>query len=194
MANYEATRYEFDGANLTDIQGVNTGIIIPWTSTSLPSGFLECTGAAVSRSTYSDLFAVVGTTYGVGDGSTTFNIPDLQDAVVVNKSPAKALASTGGANTVASTGNISGSLGNTTISEAMLPDHTHGLGFSNGPLGAYQNNSGMGQSAARAPETSFSSPPTGGGGAHNHPLSGNVSGIATSVLQPYMALLYVIKT
>ena len=41
MANYEATRYDFDGANLTDIEGVNTGIIIPWTSTSVPSGFLE---------------------------------------------------------------------------------------------------------------------------------------------------------
>ena len=194
MANYEATRYDFDGANLTDIQGVNTGIIIPWTTASVPSGFLECTGVAVSRSTYSDLFAVVGTTYGVGDGSTTFNLPNLQDAVVVNKSPTKALASTGGANTVASTGNISGTLANTTLSEAMLPAHTHANGFSNGPLAAYQNGMGMGQSAARAPETSFSSPPVGGGGAHNHPLSGSVSGTATSVLQPYLALMYVIKT
>jgi len=194
MANYEATRYDFDGANLTDIQGVNTGIIIPWTSTSVPSGFLECTGAAVSRSTYSALFAVVGTTYGAGDGSTTFNLPNLQDAVVVNKSPAKALASTGGANTVASTGNISGTIGNTTLTEAMLPSHIHGLGFSIGPLGAYQNSMSMGQSAARAPETTFTSPPVGGGGAHTHPLSGSVSGTATSVLQPYMALLYVIKT
>jgi microcystin-dependent protein len=193
MANYEATRYDFDGANLTDIQGVNTGIIIPWTTASVPSGFLECTGVAVSRSTYSDLFAVVGTTYGVGDGSTTFNLPNLQDAVVVNKSPTKALASTGGANTVASTGNISGTLANTTLSEAMLPAHTHGNGF--GPAAVnVQNSSGMGQSAARNPTTSFSSPPTGGGGAHNHPLSGNVSGIATSVLQPYLALMYVIKT
>jgi microcystin-dependent protein len=193
MANYEATRYDFDGANLTDIQGVNTGIIIPWTSTSVPSGFLECTGAAVSRSTYSALFAVVGTTYGAGDGSTTFDLPDLQDAVVVNKSPAKALASTGGANTVASTGNISGTLGNTTLSEAMLPAHTHGLGF--GPVAAaLQNNMGMGQSALRGSFSPFSSPPVGGGGAHNHPLSGSISGTATSVLQPYMALLYVIKT
>ena len=193
MANYEATRYDFDGANLTDIEGVNTGIIIPWTSTSVPSGFLECTGAAVSRSTYSDLFAVVGTTYGAGDGSSTFNIPDLQDAVVVNKSPAKALASTGGANTVASTGNISGTLGNTTLSEAMLPAHTHGLGF--GPVAAaLQNNMGMGQSALRGSFAPFSSPPVGGGGAHTHPLSGSVSGTATSVLQPYLALIYVIKT
>lgn len=194
MANYEATRYDFDGANLTDIQGVNTGIIIPWTSTSVPSGFLECTGAAVSRSTYSDLFAVVGTTYGAGDGSSTFNIPDLQDAVVVNKSPAKALASTGGANTVASTGNISGSLANTTISEAMLPDHTHEQGFGPDAAAALQNNMGMGQSALRGSFTPFSSPPVGGGGAHTHPLSGNISGTATSVLQPYLALIYVIKT
>ena len=44
MANYEATRYDFDGANLTDIQGLNTGLIIPWTDTSVPSGFLECDG------------------------------------------------------------------------------------------------------------------------------------------------------
>lgn len=193
MANYEATRYDFDGANLTDIQGVNTGIIIPWTSTSVPSGFLECTGAAVSRSTYSALFAVVGTTYGAGDGSSTFTLPNLADAVVVSKSPAKALASTGGANTVASTGNISGTLGNTTLSEAMLPAHTHGLGF--GPVAAaLQNNMGMGQSALRGSFAPFSSPPVGGGGAHNHPLSGSISGTATSVLQPYMALLYVIKT
>jgi len=194
MANYEATRYDFDGANLTDIEGVNTGIIIPWTSTSVPSGFLECTGAAVSRSTYSALFAVVGTTYGAGDGSSTFNIPDLQDAVVVNKSPAKALASTGGANTVASTGNISGSLANTTISEAMLPDHTHGQGFGPDAAAALQNNMGMGQSALRGSFAPFSSPPVGGGGAHTHPLSGSVSGTATSVLQPYLALIYVIKT
>ena len=193
MANYEATRYDFDGANLTDIEGVNTGIIIPWTSTSVPSGFLECTGAAVSRSTYSALFAVVGTTYGAGDGSTTFTLPNLQDAVVVNKSPAKALASTGGANTVASTGNISGTLANTTLSEAMLPAHTHGLGF--GPVAAaLQNSMGMGQSALRGSFAPFSSPPVGGGGAHNHPLSGSVSGTATSVLQPYLALIYVIKT
>ena len=60
-ANYEATRYDFDGAFLTGIQGVNTGIVVPWGSASIPSGFLECNGQAVSRSTYAALFAVVGT-------------------------------------------------------------------------------------------------------------------------------------
>ena len=83
MANYEATRYDFDGANLTDIQGLNTGLIIPWTDTSVPSGFLECDGTAVSRSTYAALFAIVGTTYGAGDGASTFNVPNLADKVAV---------------------------------------------------------------------------------------------------------------
>ena len=50
MANYEATKYDYSGANLTGLQGVNTGIIVPWTSASVPSGFLECDGAAISRS------------------------------------------------------------------------------------------------------------------------------------------------
>ena len=58
MANYEATRYDFNGENLTDIDLVNTGLIIPWTDASIPSGFLECNGQAVSRSTYAALFAV----------------------------------------------------------------------------------------------------------------------------------------
>ena len=65
MSNYEATKYDYDGANLTGIQGLATGTIVPWTDTSLPSGFLECNGAAVSRSTYAALFAVVSTTYGL---------------------------------------------------------------------------------------------------------------------------------
>ena len=66
-----ATRYDFSGANLTGIEGIPTATIVPWTTASVPSGFLECDGSAVSRSTYSALFAIVGTTYGTGDGSST---------------------------------------------------------------------------------------------------------------------------
>jgi len=54
-----------------------TGAIISYAGSSAPSGWFICDGNAVSRTTYSDLYTVVGTTYGVGDGSTTFNIPDL---------------------------------------------------------------------------------------------------------------------
>ena len=59
-----------------------------------------CDGAAVSRTTYADLFAVIGTTYGAGDTSTTFNVPDLQGKFPQGKSGTTNLATTGGANTV----------------------------------------------------------------------------------------------
>lgn len=54
------------------------GSVIPFAGTSAPSGYLVADGSAVSRTTYADLFAVIGTTFGAGDGSTTFNLPDLR--------------------------------------------------------------------------------------------------------------------
>ncbi|RMG49546.1 MAG: tail fiber protein, partial [Gammaproteobacteria bacterium] len=54
------------------------GSVIAWTSTTPPDNYLECNGAAISRTAYSDLFAVIGTIFGAGDGSTTFNLPDLR--------------------------------------------------------------------------------------------------------------------
>ena len=192
MSNYEATRYDFNGADLQNIQGVNTGIIVPWTDASIPSGFLECNGTAVSRSTYAALFAIIGTTYGSGDGSTTFNIPDLQDDTPIGKSPTKALASTGGANTVSSTGNIGGSLANTTLSTPTIANHSHP---------SYQATFGAGgaggiafQNVANNPTPQYDVSNVGGGGSHSHNLSANFTGDATSVLQPYLTLIYIIKT
>jgi len=54
------------------------GVISPYAGSSAPSGYLLCDGAEVSRTTYADLFAVISTTFGVGDGSTTFNLPDMR--------------------------------------------------------------------------------------------------------------------
>jgi len=64
---------------------VPIGAVIAWLANSVPAQYLICDGSAISRTTYSDLFAVIGTTYGVGDGSTTFNIPDLRARVIVGK-------------------------------------------------------------------------------------------------------------
>lgn len=61
---------------------IPTGGVLYMTTNTTPTGYLKCNGAAVSRSTYSALFAVIGTTYGSGDGSTTFNIPDLRGEFV----------------------------------------------------------------------------------------------------------------
>ena len=191
MANYEATKYNFNGSDLTGIEGIPTATIVPWSNASVPSGFLECDGAAVSRSTYSALFAIVGTTYGAGDGSSTFNTPNLQDNVPVGKSNNKALASTGGANTVASTGNVAGSTANATLATAQLASHLHGVTTNQAGGGDSTNKIQRGANASGGTRQSNN---TGSGQGHSHNMSANFSGDATSVLQPYLTVIYIIKT
>ncbi len=76
------------------------GIFMPFGASSVPSGWLLCDGTAVSRATYADLFTVVGTTWGSGDGSSTFNVPNLKGRVPVGRDAAQTefdvLAETGG--------------------------------------------------------------------------------------------------
>ena len=191
MANYEATKYNFNGSDLTGIEGTATGTILPWSAASLPSGFLECDGTAVSRSTYSALFAIVGTTYGAGDGSTTFNTPNLADNVPVGKSPGKALASTGGNNTTTATGNVGGSTANATLSTAQLASHSHSLTIMNGNqnLAPSQARRGLGPFTGTGNTNN-----AGSGSGHSHNMSATFAGDATSVLQPYLTLIYIIKT
>ena len=195
MANYEATKYDFSGANLTGIEGIPTATIVPWSSASVPSGFLECNGTAVSRSTYSALFAIISTTYGAGDGSTTFNTPNLADNVPVGKSNNKSLASTGGANTVTVTaaGNVGGSTANATLSTSQLASHSHSIPTTsqlNNPGGPYAITRGL------TPGTALTSAVSGSGSGHSHNMSATFTGDAAnpSVLQPYLTLIYIIKT
>ena len=198
MSNYEATKYDFSGASITGLVGVSTGSVIPWSDGSVPSGFLECNGAAVSRSTYSDLFAIIGTTYGAGNGSTTFDLPDLQDNVVVGKSPSKALASTGGANTVAQTGNVSGNSANHTLTSSQIGTHDHppgpGLGGTYYPYFGSQPTGNQPTSPSFARGGPGFTGYQGGGGSHSHSASANFTGDSTSVLQPYLTVIYIIKT
>lgn len=91
---------------------MEAGIIIPFAGTVAPQGCLFCDGAAVSRTTYAALFAVIGTTYGAGDGETTFNVPDLAGRVVIGSSQSHALGTTGGSETV-------------TLTADQLPAHVH---------------------------------------------------------------------
>jgi len=185
MANYEATRYDFDGAFLTGIEGVNTGIVVPWGSASIPSGFLLCDGQAVSQATYAALFAIIGTTYG-NPGGGNFNVPDLRDRTIcgVSAGNSKSLAQTVGANTVTPTGNVGGNAASTTLTTDQIPSHTHagGLqytgGFGGGGGGIIRQNTNA----------------TGGGQGHTHTLSATFSGSANSVLQPTLVLNYIIKT
>src|SRR5688572_13958247 len=74
-----------DTTVLTPAATSTTGIAVPYAGSSAPTDWLLCDGSAVSRTTYANLFAVIGTTYGSGDGSTTFNLPDLRGRTVAGK-------------------------------------------------------------------------------------------------------------
>ena len=191
-------------ANLQDIVNRSeVGAIKPWTKATAPAGYLLCNGGAVSRSTYADLFAVISTTYGAGDGSTTFNVPQLQgkmpqgyDGNTYN------LAGTGGANTitVAVTNNqaatnatnqavtVTGSIDNTSLTSAQLASHSHPLCSKvfGGPPGSAQGfnmSGGDSQSMTAAFNTLFNQN-TGSGTGHNHShtLSGTLTGNITTSL------------
>ena len=95
---------------------VPTGTIIMYPSATPPSGWLICNGQAVSRSSYALLYSYIGTTYGSGNGSTTFNLPDIRDRMVIHQDTGISRY-----NTLGATGGVNGII----FTEANLPDHTH---------------------------------------------------------------------
>jgi microcystin-dependent protein len=122
------TELEYDEANdvlklLNPDLGVWAGnsIILPpgaiqmYGAASAPSGWLLCDGSAVSRTTYAALFAIISTTYGIGNGSTTFNLPDLRQRFPLGK------AASGTGSTLGGTG---GNIDHT----HTVPAHYHGMG------------------------------------------------------------------
>lgn len=96
------------------VTAVPTGGIVAYGASSAPTGFLLCDGSLVSRATYSDLFGVIGTTYGAGNGSTTFQLPDLRQRFPMG------LAASG-------TGNVLGGTGGAIDHTHTGPSHTHGV-------------------------------------------------------------------
>ena len=82
--NTTTTAFEgYNGSAWGEIaNGVPVGSVFNLATTTVPSGYLECNGAAVSRSTYASLFSTISTTWGAGDGSSTFNLPDLRGQFV----------------------------------------------------------------------------------------------------------------
>jgi|APGre2960657404_1045060.scaffolds.fasta_scaffold24594_3 microcystin-dependent protein len=85
------------GSKLNVTGDMSAGFLIGqvsfFTMSTAPTGWLKCNGAAISRTTYAKLFAVIGTTYGVGDGSTTFNLPDLRGEFIRGWDDARAVDS-----------------------------------------------------------------------------------------------------
>lgn len=142
------------------------GSVMQYAGSSAPTGWLLADGTAVSRTTYAALYAVIGTTYGVGDNSTTFNLPNLKGKVPVGRDSSDtsfdSLGETGGAKTH-------------TLTIAEMPAHTHTTAVA-GPT-----NADFGSGRTEVGSNPVTSSSTGGGGAHNN-------------LQPYIVLNYIIKT
>ncbi|HYL49486.1 MAG TPA: tail fiber protein, partial [Stellaceae bacterium] len=118
-----------DGSQLTGLGAVPSGVVVPFAGASAPSGWLLCYGQAVSRTTYATLFATIGTTFGSGDGSTTFNLPDLRGRAafgVDNMGGAAANRVTSGGSGI--NGSALGAVGGAetvTLTQAQMPSHSH---------------------------------------------------------------------
>jgi microcystin-dependent protein len=165
-----------------DLQSIPIGGVTQYAGATSPSAnWAICDGTAVSRTTYATLFARIGTTYGVGNGTTTFNLPNVKGKVIAGLDSTQTefdtLGETGGAKTH-------------TLTSAEMPSHTHiqdshshnvtwdGVGAAAGGLsvwGLQGNTNNKGTSGTTATNQN-----TGGGGAHNN-------------LQPYIVMNYLIR-
>jgi microcystin-dependent protein len=148
-------------------QLVPVGVIMPYGGSAAPTGTLLCFGQAVSRTTYALLFAVLGTTFGAGDGVTTFNLPDLRGVALVGKS------NMGGADR----GNLSGGgvlgayLGGQTNSAGVSVSVSGGIsGFTGGSLSVTVSGTTNGANETRSFDGGGS---TGTPEFHTHNFTGN---------------------
>ena len=181
----------FDGAMLVsdvarpgiDAERLPVGAVIPWPSADIPAGWLLCDGSLISRGDHSGLFTLLGVIYGAGDGSTTFNLPDLRGRTVVG------MDNMGGSAANVIQGNWARQLGGAygeekhalTVSE--MPSHRHYgfgeniAGWANGALGPNNN------------------PGPNNGDHDNYLLGTTLSGgdTAHNIIQPSIALNWIIK-
>jgi microcystin-dependent protein len=201
------------------VNGTPTGGLMLWPTASPPANWLICNGSAVSRATYATLFAVVGTTFGVGDGSTTFNLPNYTDRMPIGAGSSYSVNSQGGSAT-------------TTLTTTELPSHSHSASSSSSSSSSFSGSAGttgstnidhthnynlgsITASGVYAQVTAVNAGPVSTGGMnsnqnHTHTFTpaGSVStstststtigstgsGAAFSNLPPYLGIYFIIKT
>ena len=212
-AGADITHTQYNNLRLDVIDAHKTsapiGSIIMWAGSdaNVPDGWALCNGSAISRATYADLYTLTGNTFGAGDGSTTFNLPDMRDRFVV------------GAGSTYSRNGKGGAVSNT-ISTAQLPNHRHSVsinsqnnhrahthgpastdsGASNFLRGFATDTSGNRiQETVTTPWLRIKSDSTTGVNSvtHYHLVSGNTgylgSGSAVENRPPYIGLFYIIR-
>lgn len=175
--NYEtgATYLDYDDERIATGGGMPTGdtfpigAISPYAGSIAPTNWLICDGSAISRVTYADLFNAIGTTYGAGDGSTTFNLPNLKGRVAVGKDSSQTefdtLGETGGEKTH-------------TLTINEMPEHSHRIATLDPNSYDYYGLELVNEK--KSFNTNFYTEPTGGSQPHNN-------------IQPFIVLNYIIK-
>ena len=166
--------------NTADIASVPTGSLLPYAGASAPAGYLFCFGQAVSRATYAALFTALSTLHGAGDGSTTFNLPDLRGRAVAGKDD---MGGTSANRLTGLSGGVDGDvLGGSGGAEshllltAEMPSHTHTFTYGTNDVNGGGGSFPMYNAGSIVKTTSA----IGGGGAHNN-------------IQPTLILNYIIK-
>lgn len=151
---------------------VAPGCIVFMPVEKIPAGYLVCNGQLVSRTTYINLFAILGTTSGVGDGSTTFALPDLQGKFLMGASGIYPVGNTGGT-------------ANETLIVAQIPAHTHGPGSPDGDSAGFLEKTNV---AGKTYDVSAT------GDAVVSPLTGSTGGSQShNNLPPYRSGYWLVK-
>lgn len=160
------------------------GAVLPFAGSTAPGGWLLCYGQAISRTTYAALFAALGTTYGTGDGSTTFGLPDLRGRIPGGKddmggTAANRLTAAGlGVGISGATLGAAGGAETHALTIAQMPAHSHTISGATASSGTGSNDLRSSGSPAGATPTTASQ---GSGQAHPN-------------AQPTLVLNYIIKT
>lgn len=181
-----------NGSGITSWNSVPpVGVISAFAGSTAPSGYLLCDGSQVSRTTYSSLFAIIGTTYGVGNGTTTFNLPDLRSRTIVGAGQGASLTN----RTLASIGGIESK----TLAVTEIPSHSHSINDPGHRHNITTVNDDFNNSGGNPP--GFSADGAGSRTWTNNITSSTTGitvnntggGTAFSIMNPFLALNYIIK-
>jgi microcystin-dependent protein len=158
------------------------GVYMPYGGSAAPIGYLLCNGQAVSRAAYPDLFVAIGTTWGAGDGSTTFNVPNIVDRLPMGAGNLYAAAATGGSKDA-----VAVSHSHTASSVVTDPGHRHTMA---GNVVSFGSSGSVMVEGASGAATNFATTDVTVATTVD---SAGVSGTNAN-LPPYLATHWIIKT